>query len=192
MLGVSPSWRISSICTGPAWATATCISTVKDLSLAVHWAVTGPTRWNGPTPKTSAHRRAAPTRSSTTKPSWNSRYSPSGQACSNIGNVMLLPDPPQLGYFSPLAKAFATLLGCDDRRVSGEVTPDLGERHLLDARIGIVAREIPTHLDDSPRVVTLVEPLGYARVQPADDRAEAAVRVDVGLRVIEAGLPVDP
>src|SRR5829696_10535256 len=39
--------------------------------------------WNGPTPRTSTHRRAAGNRSSTTKPSWNIRYSPSGHGWPN-------------------------------------------------------------------------------------------------------------
>ena len=37
---------------------------------------------NGPMPNTEAQRPAAATTSSTTKPSWKNRYSPSGHACS--------------------------------------------------------------------------------------------------------------
>src|SRR5437588_4681649 len=81
MLGRSQCCLMSSICTGPACATATWRFMPDAAPRYVQVTSIGGSTWNGPTPKMPAQCAALPSRSSTTKPTWNSRYSPSGHGC---------------------------------------------------------------------------------------------------------------
>ena len=78
-----------------------------------------------------------------------------------------LPDPPQLRALAPGAQLLLALGRGDDRRVGGQVLAHVGERHLLDRRVGVVAGQVPAHLDDAPRVVGLVEPVRHAGIEAA-------------------------
>ena len=91
----------------------------------------------------------------------------------------------EAGTFPALEQALGAVVRSDHRGVRREAVTHLGRLHLDAGWVRTVAAPVQAHLDDSPRVVGLVDPVRRARVLLRHHEAELAVTVDAGLHVVE-------
>src|SRR6266542_4833233 len=135
----------------------------------------GGSTWNGPIPKTCAQCAAVPSRSSTTKPSWNSRYSPSGHGCSNRRCGIVFIDA------SRYCRPNQDLLHHGRNEVSAKIV-DRAMNQPAMAREGdrLLSVEMPGVEADRS-----VEPDGMVQAEPGERRGPVAVRVGAERHVEE-------
>src|SRR5215831_13433722 len=87
-------------------------------------------------------------------------------------SITRLPDSPQQGALAPDAKLLLAFGRRDERCVLRQLLPHFDDLHLRDARLGEVARMVEAHLEDAPRKIGLVEPVGDTRIASGNDRTQ--------------------